>query len=227
MSFSFEFFLKPVLVFVVAYLSMRAMGKKAATEMSGIDLMMVMVLGTVVAEPITSSKLGTAFGYAAIFVALYVIYSYMELTNLFKRWITPTQTILIDEGKIMVKSLRKERVEVEQLLAQMRVAGYTDISDIARATLEQTGEISFIPTEKARPLQAGDMNISSTPTYMPIPIIIDGTIQKTNLAYINRDLNWLKAQLETYQLQIEDVNRIILATYNIRGLLDLYWKEQD
>ncbi|MGD7044736.1 DUF421 domain-containing protein [Jeotgalibacillus proteolyticus] len=226
MNFLTDYLFIPFIVFVVAYLCMRGMGKKAASEMSGIDLMIVMILGTTISEPIVSGKIGTAIWYSLLIVLFYILYSYLELFNFFKRWITPTPTILIDQGKIKIDGLKKERIEVEELLAQMRIDGYTEVNEIARATMEQTGEISFIPTEKARPLQGSDLQLDLSPTYLPIPLIIDGSVQKNNLHYINKDLPWLEGQLKPHNLEVQKLDSVILATYNVKGFLDLYRRQE-
>ncbi|MBT2650085.1 DUF421 domain-containing protein [Bacillus sp. ISL-34] len=200
------------------------MGKKAAREMNGIDLIIVMVMGTAISEPIVSKKLGTATWYSVSIALLYVLYSYLELNNKFKKWLVPKETILIDKGDILENGLRKERLEIETLIAQMRVNGYTDIKDIYRATMEQTGEISFIPNEDVRPLQPRDIHLQPTPTYIPIPIIIDGEIQTSNLNYLVKDEDWLILQLSSYNLDIKDLDKVVLDTYNIRGFLDLILK---
>jgi uncharacterized membrane protein YcaP (DUF421 family) len=225
MGVFFDYIIEPIIIFVVAYLLMRIMGKKAAREMNGIDLIIVMVLGTAISEPIVSDKLGTATLHATAIVVIYVIFSYMELNNKLKRWIVPKETILIDQGKIQKKGMRRERIEIEQLLAQLRVNGYTDVKDIFRATMEQTGEISFIPNEDVRPLQPKDLQIQPAPSYIPIPLIIDGEIQTNNLKYVGKDKPWLEKQLKTYNIEISNLNNVILATYNIRGFLDLFKNE--
>ena len=53
--------------------------------------------------------------------------------------------------------------------------------------MEQTGEISFIPNENARPIQPKDIQLQPTPSYIPVPIIIDGEIQSNNLNYVGKD----------------------------------------
>jgi uncharacterized membrane protein YcaP (DUF421 family) len=222
MGVLFDYIIKPIIIFVVAYLLMRGMGKKAAREMTGIDLVIVMVMGNAISQPIVSKELGTATLHGTAIVILYVIFSYMELNNKLKKWILPKETILIDHGKILEKGLLRERIEIEQLLAQMRVNGYTDVKDIFRATMEQTGEISFIPNEDVRPLQPKDLHLQPAPSYIPIPLIIDGQIQNNNLKYVGKDQAWLEKQLKTYNIEISNLNNVLLATYNIRGFLDLF-----
>ncbi|MFS0600985.1 YetF domain-containing protein [Peribacillus frigoritolerans] len=92
----------------------------------------------------------------------------------------------------------KERLEIETLITQSRVNGYTDIKQIYRATKEQTRENSLIPNEDVRPLQPKDIPLHPTPTYIRIPIIIDGEIQTSNLSYLIKDQDWPITQLTSY-----------------------------
>ncbi|WP_309476945.1 YetF domain-containing protein [Bacillus sp. ISL-34] len=86
------------------------------------------------------------------------------------------------------------------------------MKDIYRSTMEQTGEISFIPNEDVRPLQPKDIHLQPTPTYIPIPIIIDGEIQTSNLSYLVKDHDWLITQLTSYNLDIKELDKVVLAT---------------
>lgn len=88
-------------------------------------------------------------------------------------------------------------------------------------TLEEVGKISFIPKANFRPLQPSDMQITPSPTFIPIPVIIDGKIIYENLIYLKKGQQWLSLQLKANGLSMEDVVTITLATYTQQGTLDL------
>lgn len=77
------------------------------------------------------------------------------------------------------------------------------MSDLSIVTIESTGQVSAILKSDKRPLQPGDLNTTTPPTFIPIPLIIDGELIKHNLYYIQKDMNWLTSQLQAYNLSVD------------------------
>lgn len=50
------FLLKPVIVFSIAYILFRLAGKKAVSQMNNFDLLLTFAIGTIISEPILTSK---------------------------------------------------------------------------------------------------------------------------------------------------------------------------
>ncbi|MBM7646803.1 uncharacterized membrane protein YcaP (DUF421 family) [Scopulibacillus daqui] len=221
LNFAFRYIWTPIAVFVLGYILLRLMGKKAVSEMTGFELLSVLILGTAITEPIVTKRLGVASYYSIAIAVLYLIFSRLSLYNPLKRILNPSPTVLIRHGKIDEKGLKKEKLTVEDLLANLRIKGYSKTSDIELATMEDVGQISFLPKADARPVQPSDFPLVTKPTFINIPIIIDGTIIDHNLKYLNLDRSWLLSQLNTYQLGQEDIKNITLATYNQEGTLDV------
>ncbi|MGM8214922.1 DUF421 domain-containing protein [Bacillaceae bacterium W0354] len=221
MDIVYHFILTPLAVFVVGYILLRIMGKKAVAEMSSFDLLVILILGTVISEPIVTKRLEIALYYAIIISIIYLIFSYLSINNKFKKVLTSSPTVLVRNGDIDERGLRKVKLNTEELLGELRVKGYTNISDLAVVIMEETGQISAIPKADKRPVQPSDLNMAPSPTFIPIPIIINGELIEHNLKYVKKDKNWLTAQLQSYNLSLEEMDKISLATFNQQGYLDL------
>jgi uncharacterized membrane protein YcaP (DUF421 family) len=64
------------------------------------------------------------------------------------RWLTePPPLVLIEEGKLVRKNLRKEFLTRETLEAELREAGVDDIANVRRALMESDGKFSVLTYE--------------------------------------------------------------------------------
>ncbi|MGY0691687.1 DUF421 domain-containing protein [Virgibacillus sp. FSP13] len=221
MEFAFLYIWNPIAVFLVGYILLRIMGKKAVSEMTSFDLLVVLILGTVISEPIVTKRLGIASYFAVAISIVYLIFSFLNLNNKFKKVLTSSPTVLVRNGDIDEQGLRKVRIPVEELLGQLRKKGYASASELALVVLEETGQLSAIPMSDKRPLQPSDLNMSPSPTFIPIPIIIDGELVEHNLKYIKKDKEWLENQLQSYNITLEQMQNVTLATLNQKGYLDV------
>lgn len=212
MSYIFQFFWTPLAVFVVGYSLLRLMGKRAVSEMSSFDLLVIIVLGTTITEPIVTKRLSVAAYYSVVISIVYFIFSSLTLFNKLKTPLTASPTVLVRSGDIDEKGLKKTRLTINELLGELRVNGYSKVQDVELALMEETGKISVIPTSKARALQPSDLNLTPSKAYVPIPLVIDGQLFAQNLGYIQKNQDWLFEQLKNQN--ISDYKRVSLATYD-------------
>ena len=89
----------------------------------------------------------------------------------------------------------KNGISAHDLMFKLRAAGIYEISTVKRAVLEQNGQLSII--------QYGDEDLR-------YPLIIDGQIDYDILDIINRDENWVHAELDTNKLT---VNQVYIGEY--------------
>lgn len=221
MQILFQYVWTPIAVFLVGYFLLRWMGKKAVAEMNSFDLLVTLILATTIAEPIATKRLGVASYYALALAIVYILFSNITLKNRFKKILTSKPTVLVKEGNINKKGLRKVRMTVNELLAELRVKGYSDVKDVSLAMLEEVGKISVIPKAELRSVEPRDVQIEVKPTYIPIALIVDGEIIDQNLESIHRDRHWLLEQLAVYKIHPDQVQNVTLATFNQQKVLDV------
>lgn len=221
MGLLFHYVLTPIAVFVVGYILLRIMGKKAVSQMSSFDLLVVLVLGTIISEPVVTKRLGIASYYALAITIVYLAFSFASTKGKFKKVLTGSPSVLVRNGDIDEKGLRKVRMSVEELLGELRQKGYDNATDLALVVMEETGGLSAIPMSDKRPLQPSDIYKSPSPTFIPIPLIIDGEVIEHNLKYIQKGSDWLTSQLQAYNLSMEKIDSVTLATLNQKGFLDV------
>ncbi|MEH7076481.1 DUF421 domain-containing protein [Neobacillus drentensis] len=213
-----ETFYRPLIVFIAGFLFLKVTGKKAVSQMHAFDLLYIFVLTNIISAPIEVRHLGKALTYAVMVVILYKIFIRLSLHNKLRWILYESPTVLIQDGDIDRKGLKKARMPMNELLSHLRVQGYTDTREIAMAVMEETGSISVIPKSEYRPIEPNDLHLKVKKAYLPIPLIMDGQILEHNLKYLQVDQGWLLAEVEK---QGEKVNEISLATYLENGKLSI------
>jgi len=199
-----------VIVFIAGYLFLRMTGKKAVSQMHTFDLLYIFILTNIISSPVEVDQLGKALIYALITVILYKVLIRLSLHNKLRWILYESPTVLIHNGDIDRKGLKKVRMPMNELLSHLRVKGFTDIQSIAIAVMEQTGNISVIPKSEYRPVQPNDLNLHVKKAYIPIPLIMDGQIVYHNLKYLQLDIGWLEDELEKRGKKIANIT---LATF--------------
>ncbi|MED4204581.1 DUF421 domain-containing protein [Neobacillus mesonae] len=200
-----ELIYRAVVVFLVGFLFLRLTGKKAVAEMHSFDLLYIFVLTNIISTPVEVENLGKAIIYSAITVIIYKIIVRLSLHNKLRWLLYGSPTVLIRNGDIDRKGLKKARMPINELLAHLRVKGFTDTQNIAIAVMEETGEISVIPKAEYRPVQPKDLKLKVKKEYLPIPLIMDGQIISHNLKYLGLDIEWLMKEVKKKGEKVEDI----------------------
>ncbi|MBY0121483.1 DUF421 domain-containing protein [Bacillus sp. S/N-304-OC-R1] len=209
-----DIFFRTFIVFIAGYLFLRLTGKKAVSQMHSFDLLYIFVLTNIISTPIEDSHIGKAVIYAGITVILYRIFIRLTIHNKFRWILYETPTVLISNGDIDRKGLKKVRMPINELLAHLRIQGYTNTQNIALAVMEETGSISVIPKAEYRPVQPSDLQLKVKREYIPIPLIMDGQIIYHNLKYLQLDQDWLMSEVQKTGGKIKDIT---LATFLENG----------
>ncbi|MED1470906.1 DUF421 domain-containing protein [Bacillus salipaludis] len=211
-----EIVYRTLIVLLAGYLFLRVTGKKAVSQMHTFDLLYIFVLTNIISTPVEDSNLGKAIIYGTITVILYKIFIRLSLHNKLRWILYESPTVLIRNGDIDRKGLKKVRMPINELLSHLRVKGYTDTRNIDLAVMEETGSISVIPKSKYRPVQPNDLKLTVKKEYIPIPLIMDGQIIYHNLKYLKLEQGWLMNEVKKLG---EKVENIMLATFLDNGTL--------
>ena len=166
-------FISIICLFIVT----KIIGKRQISELSLFDYVIGISIGNFIAEMIVNLDTQFIDGVVAMFVFGIVSYVVNLLTVksiYLRRFISGMPTIVIDNGKLIEKGLKKSNIDVNDLLSQARLSGYFDISDIECAIMEPNGSISFLPKSSKEPVKIEDSGIKKEKATITANIIIDG-----------------------------------------------------
>lgn len=207
--------IKILLVLLITIAAMRLMGKSTIVQLTPYDLVSIIIVGTIVAEPLVTTDFIKAVYGTAVVVGLHILFSKLTLNQAANKFFLGEPTILIKHGKIDAKKLKKSHISLMQLLASIRSAGYPDLADVDYAILEPIGAISVIPKQEASPVTIKDLQIPVTYEGLPIALVIDTKIQRNNLQLVHKDEQWLKTILSDHG--ITDLQKVMYASIRKDG----------
>nr|WP_206698102.1 DUF421 domain-containing protein [Cytobacillus firmus] len=177
---------RTLFLYAVILLIFRLMGKREIGELSILDLViyiMIAELAVVAIETPDSNILKNVLPMLLLMVVQIVLAVFSLKSKTFRDVVDGKPTIIINKGKIDENAMRKQRYNFDDLLLQLREKDIAKISDVEFAILESSGTLSVFERNDSK--EGG----------ITIPLIIDGTIQKTNLETINKSDFWLRQEL--------------------------------
>ncbi|GAB4271805.1 DUF421 domain-containing protein [Thermincola ferriacetica] len=150
---------------------------------------------------------------------LHVLFTKLILENRkIGKYLTFDPTMVIQNGKIVVKNLERVRYSLDDLLCQLRQNGIFDLGEVEYAILEPYGKLSVLKKSQYLPVTPKDLNLPSEYKGLSTPLIIEGKINSDGLQSIGFTEPWLVDKLNN--LGITGPGEVFLALLNTRG--DLY-----
>ena len=218
-------FIRSIVTIVVLFLLAKVMGKKQISQLNLFDYIVGITIGSVAAD--ISLDLNKSFLDGVICMLVFgltgALVSYVTLKSIkLRRFCTGTPSIIIENGKIIEEGLKKVKFDINDLMEEVRGAGYFNIDEVAYAVMETNGKISFLPKDEEKPVTKKDMDLKIIPSSLVANIIIDGKIMMNNLKAMNKDEKWLSHELKV--LGYKDLDEILLATLDSNDKIMVYKK---
>lgn len=210
----FLIFIRTIIIYLVTVIVIRCMGKKEIGQMQPFEFVISLMIADIAATPLTDTGIPIFFGIIPILGLLfsYMVLSICNMTSTILRGIICGRPeILINKGKIVEKSLIKERITINELQERLRVKDVFSIEDVEYAILETNGELSITFKPNKRNITPEDLGI--TPEFIGISydLIIDGKISEENLEILGKDYKWLKNEVNKFGYEPEDVLIAIIS----------------
>jgi uncharacterized membrane protein YcaP (DUF421 family) len=202
---------------------MRIMGKPQIGQLQPFELVVAIIISELAAVAMSDTEVPLLTGIIPIITLTLaqVGLAYWSLKSETARTIICGQpSIIIEKGRINESELRRIRMNINDLLEQLRVKDYPNISEIDYAILETNGELSVIPKGPFRPITTQDLDINVPNPGLPITLIIDGTIIRHNLHIAGLTEKQL---LLTMQSQgVSDLRSLFFANIDSSG--KIFWQ---
>lgn len=128
-----------------------------------------------------------------------------------RKYINGTPTILMNDGKLYRKNLKRAKLDLSEFMLLCREQGYFDLDEIQTAIFEHNGKLSILPKAANRPATPDDLKITAKATHIGVEVIMDGRVMGENLSRMGRDVNWLTKQLNIQGCK--DAKEIFLGIY--------------
>lgn len=216
---------RTIILYLFIVIGIRLLGKRQIGELEPSELVLSLIIADIAAVPMQDYGIPLLAGIIPILTLLTIssILSVLTVKSIrIRSLLCGKPSIVIKDGKILPKEMLRNRFTADELMEELRVGGFTDISKIKYAILETTGRLSILPYSCEQPVSSAQMNMETREGGLPIILINDGRVMQHNLASRGRDQAWLNEQLRARG--IHTPSEIFLLTLDESGAI--YYSRQ-
>jgi len=163
-------------------------GKRPIGELPVFDFLTIIVIGAVTGADIAEPKvphLHIIFAIITMCLFRKLINIIYLKSNFFRKIITFPPTIIVQDGKMIYKNIKKVKYSVDEILMLLRENDVFNISEVKYGILEASGDVSILRESYAQTVTKRDLNIKSMDAEIKHTIIFDGKFQNENLKLLN------------------------------------------
>jgi len=143
--------LRTIIIYAFIILAVRIMGKRQISDMQTSELVITLVISDIIAIPMQSVEQPLMSGLLPIIVlvSLEIILSIIMLkSSKFRNIICGNPMVIISDGVVLKKQLKKLRISYEDLYSLLRQQGIFDVKKVRYGIVETNGSISILQYEE-------------------------------------------------------------------------------
>lgn len=185
---------RTILFYFVIAIVYRFMGKREIGELSIMDLIVSILIAELAAMAIDKYKSNVFISLVPIcaLVIIQIITAKISLKSPeVREKIEGEPSIIINRGKVNFEEMLHQRYNLDDLLTQLREKSIKSLEEVDYAILETSGKLSVFLKDKDH-------------SY-PLPVILDGKVDKETLVQIGKDEEWLNKRLKDNNVSAKQV----------------------
>ena len=185
---------RTILFYFVIAIVYRFMGKREVGELSIMDLIVSILIAELAAMAIDKYKSNVFISLVPIcaLVIIQIITAKISLKSPdVREKIEGEPSIIINRGKVNFEEMLHQRYNLDDLLTQLREKSIKSLEEVDYAILETSGKLSVFLKDKDH-------------SY-PLPVILDGKVDKETLVQIGKDEEWLNKRLKDNNVTAKQV----------------------
>ena len=218
---------RAVILYAIAIFLIRLMGKRQIGELQPSELVITMLISEIASLPMQDNSIPMLSSIVSLFVLVSLEILISALSLRFHKLRTLMQghpVIIIRNGQIDVKALRKLRISLNDLLSALRQKDVFEISQVSYAIFETNGKISVLLMPGYRNATASDLNLKPEDNGMPFAVICDGNYNKNAAKEANINLEETKRIATRKNLTFKD---ILLMNVNNKKKYEIIRKDKN
>ena len=213
-------FFRAILLYIIVLIVMRLMGKREIGQLQPFELAISIMIADLASIPMTDTGVPISNGIIPILglLVMHLVISVVNLKSIKAREIICGKPrILIYRGRIDEKALKKERFTINELEERLRGNNVVNLGDVEYAILETSGNITVIQKPEKRNTIPEDFEGIS------YDLVVDGKIMDENLKKLGKNYQWLKKQVEKFNIRPEEA---LVVTIDGKGQIFCQEKEK-
>ena len=202
-------FLRTIILYLLIIAGIRLMGKRQIGELEPSELVFALIIADLAAVPMQDLGIPLLSGVVPILtlLALTMVLSVLNMKSLrLRALLCGRPSVVVENGRVMERELRRNRVTLDELMEELRLKGVTDLNTVRYAILETNGQLSVLLQAAEQPPTARQMGRTVEEPGLPLPIINDGRVVEHNLQLRGLSREWLRRQMAEHSVsRAEDV----------------------
>lgn len=195
----------------VLFIIMLAIGRRQLGEFSSFDFITSLTIGAVAGSLIVDHQTELVSSLIALMAlgGLQLLFGWLSIKiRPLNHRLNFKPLILVENGQIIKKNLRRVHMPVETLLQLLRERDVFDITTVELAVLEPHGRVSVLKKAEHMPLTPGQVNLSVSPNSILVPVILEGKLQEEALT----KMGFSAKQIEEFRLLHQDsIHNVFIA----------------
>ena len=186
------------IVFLVLLIIMRLMGKRQIGEMQPFELVITLLISELACIPMADASVPLLYGIVSV-VTIFVLHELVTLIDLkgkpFKALLSGKPGVVVNKNGIDAYELKRNRLDVSDLIESLRTAGYFSLDSIDYALYESNGTFSALPKKDYEEKQ----------TSLPLVILSSGKFDEKNLKFSGLSAEFFRGILRNQGVKERDV----------------------
>ena len=178
-------FVRTIIIYLLLAFSLKSMGKRQIGELEIGELVSTLLISEIVSIPINTPDiplLNAIIPLIFIFSVEIILSFIKNKSKKLKSAIEGKPSFIIYKFELIQSELARNRISINEILAEMRGQGISDIADVKYCILEPEGKLSFFKKD--------DPPLS-------LPLITDGEFENENIKLLGVSKQWIKKQLKS------------------------------
>ncbi|MDR0931383.1 MAG: DUF421 domain-containing protein [Clostridiales bacterium] len=157
-------FARTVILYVLVIIAMRIMGKRQIGELQPSELVVTIMISDLASIPMQTSGVPILAGVIPILtlVVAEIMLSFIALKfPKMRKVISGEISVVVHNGKINHNEMEKLRMNMDDLMEELRLANCPNVKDVQLAMVETNGKLSVQPKKSA---QESQQNLQTSPS---------------------------------------------------------------
>ena len=201
-------FLRAVFLDLFVLLILRLTGKRQVSDLQPYDLLMTLIIADLASTAIADTDIPLLYSIVPI-LALYLVQQLIAKlclkSSVARRIICGTPQILILDGVLQEKIMRRTNYTVRDLLDNLRSKDIFDVGEVAYAILETNGSLSVLEKAAFQKPNKEELGLPPGSAALSHLLILEGKIQKSGLETLHLKREDVESMLKLHGLSLKSV----------------------
>ncbi len=217
--------IRTVILYVFVILAIRLMGKRQISDMQPSELVVTMMISDIASLPMQNTAQPLLSGVVPVLVLVSLeltVSAVMLKSRLFRKLISGSPVVVIEDGRLLQRQLKRLRLTTDELCAQLRQQNVFSLQDVQYCIVETNGVLSVLEKPSKRVPNAEESGIVIPDNKMEAVVVSDGAWVESSLRLCGSTRQEINNILQKKQIKL---NEIFLMTMDGNGVCQIIRRE--